>query len=276
MLHAGGAAGAAAGARQRDCDLPDGGARSRTGAPPHTHPPARPARGPTPRHLQAAHAAVVRFLSYIGLHVLSGNTVSCLSCLHVDFTMTQSYGRELHVKIILTRFHGSELHATPALCTKKLALSLAGLTPSGCACCRVTENGGRLWHNELMANLQHTETARQNMRTYALALLGALKQAQMRRALYHEIFPRPTNSDSRMLRVCFNVQTEGTVLDPCLLWLLMHCLVKSGLICMRRLTWQACPFQPSARAAMATRLPAGRPQCSTSKQPWLPWCKILA
>jgi hypothetical protein len=40
----------------------------------------------------------------------------------------------------------------------------------------VEENGGLLWHNELMANLQHTESARQHLHAYALSLLDALKQ----------------------------------------------------------------------------------------------------
>ena len=45
-------------------------------------------------------------------------------------------------------------------------------------CYRVNENGGRLWHAELVTSIQKHEEARANLRMYAARLTDALKQAR--------------------------------------------------------------------------------------------------
>jgi hypothetical protein len=58
----GGAAGAAGGPGERDCDLSHGRASAGPGAAAHPHSPAKPARGPRKGRLYAALTAVVRTL----------------------------------------------------------------------------------------------------------------------------------------------------------------------------------------------------------------------
>ena len=45
-------------------------------------------------------------------------------------------------------------------------------------CGRVNENGGRLWHAELIAIIQKHEEARANLRAYAASVTDALKQVR--------------------------------------------------------------------------------------------------
>ena len=73
-------------------------------------------------------------------------------------------------------------------------------------CGRVNENGGRLWHAELITSIQKHEEARINLRAYALRVTDALKQVQL-------ILRGSCNVSSDTGTACMLVQYD--VIPPC-------------------------------------------------------------